>query len=956
MKAKEENVQKFWEAQKIYNKAKQLRMGSKKFFFLDGPPYATGSIHIGTAWNKILKDMYIRFFRMRGYDVWDQPGYDTHGLPIENKVQEQLGMRSKLEIEKFGIDKFVAKCRRFATQHIDSMNEQFADLGVWMDWSNPYLTLTNDYIESAWHTFKIAFEKGLLYKGLYPVHCCPSCETVVAYNEVEYENVTDPSIYVKFPVKDEKNTFLLIWTTTPWTLPANTGVMAHPSADYVKIKTMLDVGGEKRKSEYLILAKDLLETVMKKVKIEYEVVEEFKGRKLKDTKYVHPFIELPLQSAIKDKNAHCVVMSEQFVTLTDGTGLVHTAPGHGQEDYRVGIENKLPVLSPVKLNGKFDDSCGKFANLYVKTADKMIVRDLAEKNLLFHEEKIQHEYPTCWRCDSPLVIISVSQWFFKVSDMRNRLIEENERVKWIPGWAKQRFNNWLESLSDWPISRQRYWGIPLPIWVCEKCGSVKVVGSTDELPAKPVDLHRPYIDNIKLTCKCGSTMNRIKDVLDVWFDSGLCSWASLGYPRKEELFKSMWPADLNIEGPDQIRGWWNSQLITSTITFDRAPFKNIVFHGFVLDAKGVKMAKSRGNVVTPNDVVKKYNRDVLRYYLIASAPWDDFYFNWKDVDAIAKSFTIVTNTFNFVETYVPRVNRSELKAEDRWILSRLNSLIERCTKNFEEYNCHRAAVEIKEFIVNDFSRTYIKLIRDRVWPAYGGDDAAFYTLYEVSKNLSRLLAPITPFLAEHIHQGIIMKFGETNESVHMCNWPKSDKHLIDQPLDSMMDVTKKIAETANAMRQENKIKLRWPLRNLIISGDDNTKMAVRMFADVLKNMCNVKNVKFTQPNATFGRQAGAMNYKDVDGIKIFLDTQMDDELKEEALVRELIRKVQEKRKKDDLKVADKISLAVSVDVSNFESLIKKEVGAKAIKINHDLLAEEFDFEGTRINFEVKKVK
>lgn len=947
MNIMENEIKRFWSQRRIYEKAKNLRKGEKKFYMLDGPPYATGYTHIGTAWNKILKDCYIRFFRMMGFDVWDKPGYDTHGLPIENKVQDILRFKSKAEIEKYGIAKFIERCRKFATQYIDTMNQEFYDLGVWMDWSSPYLTLTNDYIESAWHTFKIAFEKGLLYQDLYPVHVCPNCETVVAYNEIEYGKVSDPSIYVKFPVK--KNEFLLIWTTTPWTLPANTGVMVNPNAVYVKVK----LEKEEKKFETLIIAKELSESVMKKVG-NYKVVETMKGKKLKDLKYIHPLKGLFPFIDDLEKNEKCyrVVLSDQFVSLEEGTGLVHCAPGHGGEDYKVGLDNDLPIISPVKLNGKFDERCGTFSNMFVKSADRLILDELKNRNLILLEEKIVHDYPLCWRCGSPLIIISQPQWFFKITNIRKKMLEENENVNWQPNWAKQRFKNWLEHLGDWPISRQRYWGIPLPIWICddEKCRAIKVIGSRDDLPNIEIeDLHRPYVDEIKLTCNCGSKMSRVKDILDVWFDSGLASWASLGYPKDEKLFERLWPADLNIEGPDQIRGWWNSQLITSVITFDKAPFKNILFHGFVLDAHGVKMAKSKGNIITPKDVIKKYSRDVLRFYLLSIPAWNDFYFDWRDIEAIAKSFLIIENSFNFVETYVSRLKKKELRIEDMWILSKLNSLITSVIKNFETYNVHKSALEIKDFIIEDFSRTYIKLVRDRVWPSYGGDDAAFYTLYEVSKALSRLLAPICPFLAERIHQRILRKLGETNESVHLCNFPVPDKNLINKELEEMMDLARSISEYANVIRHENKIKLRWPLRSLIVGDSEKVRDVVKLFNDVLKRMCNVKEVRF----------GSVKESREFEGIKIFLDLQIDDELRKEAMVRELIRKIQDMRKKTGLTIKDKITLYLKElkEISGYEDIIKKEVIAKTIKFGKILgKKDKLTFNGKEIDFGIEKVK
>jgi isoleucyl-tRNA synthetase len=899
-KAEEDKIKHFWEQKKIYEKIKK---SGKKFYFLDGPPYATGYIHMGTAWNKILKDSYIRFWRMNGLWVWDQPGYDTHGLPIENQVEKQLGTKTKSDIERLGIAKFVEECRTYATKFIGIMNEQFNDLGVWMDWDNPYLTLSREYIEGAWATFKIAFEKGLLYRGLYPVHVCPRCETAVAYNEIEYGKADDPAVYVKFPVKGEENTYFVIWTTTPWTLPANTGIMAKPSAEYVKVKVM---------GEFLIVAKELLESVMSKAEIShYEIVKTMKGKDLKDKEFDHPLKDIfKFQENVK----HRIVLSDQFVELETGTGLVHTAPGHGQEDYKVGTEAGLAIISPVKLNGRYNEECGRFADVFVKDADRQIIEIMKERDMLLAEEKINHDYPFCWRCRSPLLEMSVSQWFFKVTQIRNKLIKENSKVKWHPEWAGQRFHNWLNSLGDWPISRQRYWGIPLPIWICE-CGEVKIIGSSSELPVKIKDLHRPYIDEIKLPCKCGLEMKRINDVLDVWFDSGLASWSSLGYPEKHEPFKKLWPADLNIEGPDQIRGWWNSQLITSVITFDRAPFKDILLHGFVLDAHGSKMSKSKGNIVSAEEVVKKYGRDVLRLYLLSSPQWDDFYFKWEDVESIAKSFVIIENSFRYVNSYAKKGKKPKsLQPEDEWILSRLNSVVDEATKSFKTYNIHKAASTITEFILNDFSRHYIKIIRDRVWPTYEGTDkaAAEYALITVAETVTKMLAPFCPFFTEKIYQENGKK-----ESVHLENWPKSDKKMIKEKLEKEMEIVKEIIEVANAIRKENNVKIRWPLEYITVESEDTeTKDAIKTFGQVILGMANTKQIS--------GQKDGYK--KEFSKGAVYLSRNI---LKREAILRELLREIQAQRKRQNLNINDKIMLYISdPSLREFENDITAKVGAK----------------------------
>ncbi len=862
---------------------------------------------------------------MKGYDVWDKPGYDTHGLPIENKVEQKLGLKSKGDIERLGVEKFNEECKKFATEFIGIMNSQFEDLGVWMNWSEPYLTLDNHYIEGAWHTFKTGFEKGLLYKDVYPVHVCTHCETAVAYNEIEYTQLSDPSIFVKFPVYGKENEFLVVWTTTPWTLPSNTGIMVKPSADYVYVK----VG-----SEVLIIAEARLQNVMEKAGLSgYKIIKRVKGKDLENLKYEHPLVDVfPFIKRLQ--NAHRVVLSEQYVSLEEGTGLVHTAPGHGQEDYKVGKENGLPIISPLRLNGTYNNNCGRFSGKYAKSADDEIIEEFNVRGLLLHKEKITHEYPKCWRCSTPLLYMSVPQWFFKVTAIRNKLIEENKKVNWYPEWAGKRFENWLENLGDWPISRQRYWGIPLPIWECERCGRTKVIGSIDELPQKPKDLHRPYIDEIEIECECKAKMKRVPDVLDVWFDSGLAAWSSLNYPKDKKLFERLWPSDLQIEGPDQIRGWWNSQLITSVITFNEKPFSNILFHGFVLDAHGNKMSKSKGNIVQPEDVITKYGRDVLRFYLLSSPAWDDFYFNWSDTENVAKALNILRNTFTFIKTYVDkRPERVTLKIEDKWILSRINSILEEYDKNMQQYSQYKSVQALQDFILNDFSRWYIKLIRDRVWPSYEGKDkeAAFYTLLKVSEMLLKMLAPITPFLAEYYYQDLL-KDKKSLESIHMSPLPLPEKKAIDKDLERYMNIARDIFEVSSAVRQKEKLKLKWPLKRLIIITDDkDVKAAVESLGEVIKFTCNVKNVSLEKklPKGKFSEGV-------FDKGKIYLDLERDEELEAEMILRELIRNIQELRKKNKFVIKDEIVLTIKTDkdttkiLKKYSERIKKEVGAADI--------------------------
>ncbi|MCD4739677.1 isoleucine--tRNA ligase [archaeon] len=884
---REQQVKEYWEKEKIPEKA--IEKGNKKWFFLDGPPYATGNIHMGTALNKILKDYYIRYKRMHGFRVWSQPGYDTHGLPTENKVEKELGIKNKNEIETVGVEKFVETCRKFATQHINTMNQQFADLGIWMDWKNPYKTLKPEYIEGCWHTFKKGVDKGLFYEGKYPVHVCPRCETVVAYNEIVYEEKEDTSAFVKFKLQN-KDEHLLIWTTTPWTLPSNTGVMVNPEFKYTLVETM---------AGKLWIAKELVPTVMEKLETGYTPLKTIKGKDMQNWKYDHP-LDLPLQKDIQGK----VVLSKKYVNLEAGTGLVHTAPGHGQEDYEVGKENALPALNPVKMNGKYNETVGKYTGLFVKKADPVIIEDLRTSGHLILTEDFKHEYPLCWRCNTPLLFLTVPQMFFKVTKIRDKLLKQNAETNWTPNWAGKRFQNWLESLGDWPISRQRYWGTPVPIWKCE-CGKMRVIETLDELPGLK-DPHRPYIDKITFDCECGKKMKRVPDVLDVWFDSGVAPWASLGHPKKEQPFKDLWPVDFVLEGSDQTRGWWNSLTICGIITKNRIPFENVMQHGLVLDQQGRKMSKSKGTAINPHEVIEKHSRDILRYFLLRYNPSEDFAFSWKKCEDLKKTLNTFDNCIRFVELYCKEEPSGKLNPEDQWIISKVNSLqktVEQYSNSFQGY---KAVEAIEEFMLNDFSRWYIKLVRDRTWPTYTGKDkaSASATMRYVTKRLLLLLAPVIPFTTEDANQKLFKR-----ESIHLQEWPEPEH--INKTLEQQMEEAKHITELCLTARQEAKIKLRWPLREMIVHGPENIGKTVKKLSKLLEKTCNVKKVSFKKKNIK----------PDV-GVVIELNTKMDDELLTEALASELTRTVQQMRKKQGLKVENKIILCLNSDNKTNALLIK----------------------------------
>ncbi|MEM5880012.1 MAG: isoleucine--tRNA ligase [Candidatus Aenigmatarchaeota archaeon] len=945
-KIQEEKILNFWEENKIYYKQKEKLKNKKIFYFLDGPPYATGYIHMGTALNKILKDFFIRIYKMYGFNVWDQAGYDTHGLPIEYQVEKQLNFKSKKDIENFGIENFIKECKNFATKFIGVMNSQFKNLGVWMNFDNPYLTLTNEYIEGAWYTFKEAYKKGYLFKGFYPVHICPRCETVLAYNEIEYEELEDPSIYVLFKLKEEDK-YLIIWTTTPWTLVDNEAIMVKPSAKYVEVKV---------NDKIYIVAKDLLEKLAKEFNwANYEIIREFEGKELEFKEYEHPFSDL---LEFDKSNIYKVILSERFVSLTEGSGLVHAAPAHGKEDYIVCKEYNLPIINSVNINGTFN--FGIFKDKTIKEVNEIVIKILRERNALLKEEKIKHEYPICWRCKSPLYIITIHQWFFKVTEFRDKLLEEIEKVVWYPNSAKYRMKDWLQNLSDWPISRQRYWGIPLPIWECKNCGNIKVIGSVKELGIEIEDLHRPYIDRIKLKCeRCKSEMERIKDVLDVWFDSGVAPWASIGLHKNKKLFKKFWPVQLEIEGPDQIRGWWNSQIITSYMTLGEAPYRRIVMHGFVLDAHGRKMSKSLGNIVAPEEIIDKYGRDVLRAYFLLGFPWEDYYFDWKEVEEINRKLNIIRNVFNFIKLYVnKKPEKKNLKIEDKYILSKLHSLILQYNQALKNYELDKLFVLNKkffEFLVEDVSRFYIKIIRDRVWINYNGKDkeGALYTLLEILDKSLKILAPITPFLAEYYYQEI--SFIKNFESVHLENYPKPKKSFIKSEIENIVEVAKKIIQDILEARNKAKIKIRQPLKKVIIVYKKEEIKNAKKAKRIISILTNIKKIEFKD---SFEAKE---DYEiiDTENYTVYLYKKIDKKLKEEGILREIIREIQEVRKKENLSIFEKINIAIDISNEEFKKLIEKHKEIIESETNSILFFEkaskyELDLDGIKIFIEIKK--
>ncbi len=857
---KEEEIQNWWKSENIYEKVNKTHEDDQDWYFLDGPPYVTGSIHLGTAWNKIIKDTILRFKTMQGHNVHKRPGWDCHGLPIEVKVEEDLGLESKKDIEeKIGIRKFINECKDYALKQKNTMENQFQRLGVWMDWEDPYITFENDYLESAWWAFKKAHEKDLTEERLQVIQWCPRCETALAEHEVrgEYRQVKDPSLYARFKLTYTSNEYLLVWTTTPWTIPSNIAVTVHPDLKYARVEV-----GENT----YILAEPLVSQVMGDLGIyDYKMVDLVEGEELEGLRYEHPLLkEVPKQNEFKSEHR---VITGEHVTIEEGTGCVHTAPGFGEEDFEIGKEYDLPVFSPVGPDGKFTEEGGKYEGLYVKDADEIVLEDLDKKDLLMNKQTIRHSYPHCWRCDSPLIFRATDQWFLDIGEIKSEILEQNdEKVKWVPEWAEKRYTEGVQSVGDWCISRQRYWGIPIPIWECESCGERVAIESKEELLNKSdeeienLDLHRPDVDEITFECQsCEGEMERIPDVLDVWFDSGIAPFASLGYPKTEKEFDELWPSNFVVEGEDQITKWFYSQQVTSMVALEDLPYREALMHGFTLDEKGRPMSKSKGNVVEPEEIIEEYGADILRFYLLHSSPiWEQLKFNWDELEVADRLLKVLWNSFVFGTTYMSLDNfdptemteeeiEENLQIEDDWILSKTYDAIEKVTENLEKRNFHTATRALESLILEDLSRWYIKLIRRRTWIEEEDPRkmVAYQTLYRVFDLILRILAPIMPHAAEEMYQKMIKPADPSKpESVHQLSWPEIREDRKDEQLEEDMEVIRELVAAGAKARQRADLKKRWPVKRVIVKAESpEVKESSERLEKILLNQLNCREVE-----------------------------------------------------------------------------------------------------------------
>jgi len=854
VKVLEDGILRFWKMNAVFEKSSDERKDRPPYVFFEGPPTANGKPGIHHVLARVFKDMFPRYKTMNGYYVDRRGGWDTHGLPVEIEVEKKLGFTNKSQIETYGIEKFNALCRESAFERIQDWERLTERIGYWVDLDRAYVTFRNEYIESVWWLLKTIWDKDLLYQGFKVVPYCPRCGTPLSDHEVAqgYRDTEDPSVFVRFPLVDEPETYLLVWTTTPWTLPGNVAVAAHPDVEYALVSRADGLSGER-----LILAKELIGAVFGDTPVKIHKI--FKGRALNGKRYAPLFTFLPT-----DKPAYTVVNAE-FVTTSDGTGLVHIAPAFGADDMAVAKEYDLPVLMTIDDDGKFRREISPWAGVFVKEADPEIIEDLDKRGLLFKASRYTHTYPFCWRCSTPLLYFARPTWFIRTSRIKDRLVQLNQEINWVPEHIKNgRFGNWLENNIDWALGRDRYWGTPLPVWECSHCHKQRCVGSVAELSElsgrdlSKMDLHRPFIDGVQFGCPdCGQgTMRRVKELIDVWFDSGAMPVAQWHYPFENvEEFKQQFPADFICEAVDQTRGWFYSLLAVSALVFDSICYKNVICLGLILDGEGLKMSKSRGNVVDPWEVINQHGADAVRWYLYTSSPpGNERRFSSDLVGEVLRTFSLTLwNTYSFFVTYA---NLDKWKPDmdvipqysqmDYWLLSSLNALVRDVTAAYEAYDVLGATRPIEGF-VDQLSNWYLRRSRRRFWKSESdGDKAAAYeVLYTALTTLASLLAPTMPFMAEELYQNLVRSVNkDAPVSVHLIEWPKPDPERINEKLNRDMALVMRLASLGHSARNKSNVKVRQPLSEVAFAvGSAEDAELVERFRDVLLEELNVKKVR-----------------------------------------------------------------------------------------------------------------
>ena len=866
----EKAVLRFWKDNNIFQKSITTREGKAGFTFYEGPPTANGRPGIHHVMSRTLKDLICRYKTMRGYQVHRKAGWDTHGLPVEIEVEKMLGFKHKDEIVKYGVAEFNKKCRESVWKYKTEWELMTEQMGYWVDMTKPYITFENEYIESIWWALKRYFDEGMIYKGYKIQPYCPRCETPLSSHEVSlgYQDVKDPSVYVKMKLKDQPDTSFLVWTTTPWTLISNVALAVAPNVDYVKVE---------HKGEKLILAEARLGVL----EGEYTVLERMKGREIVGSGYERIFNYHPIE-----KKAHYVVAAD-FVTTEDGTGIVHMAPAYGEDDYQTAKKYDLPTLHPVNKSGEFGPEVTDFAGMFVKDADPLIIQNLKARHILYKKETITHSYPHCWRCKTPLLYYARESWYISTTKYAQKMIALNKEINWVPPEVGEgRFGNWLEENKDWALSRDRFWGTPLPIWVCDSCKSLKCVGSIEELRkgenvTEPLDLHKPSVDSVTFACSCGGTMKRTPELIDVWFDSGAMSFAQWHYPfENRERIESgeQYPADYICEGIDQTRGWFYSLHAIGTFLFNKPAYKNILVNELILDKEGQKMSKSKGNTVDPFATLAKYGADATRWYLVTtSPPWRPTMFDEDGLGEVQrKFFGTLVNTYSFFALYanidgftyaepkVPVVERPEI---DRWIISELNSLVKRYVSYMDAYDVTKAAKSVSEFTLDQLSNWYVRRNRRRFWKSERGKDktAAYQTLHDCLMTVAKLMAPFAPFLSEELYRNLnVVSRQDKAESVHLAHLPLSDETLIDVELEARMEHAEKIVMLVRSMRMKSNLKVRQPLKRIILPiTSEKERDIIHRMEGVILDEINVKQIEYVTDESGVVKKSAKANFKSI---------------------------------------------------------------------------------------------
>ena len=1009
---REKEVEKFWKDNKIFEKSMDSRKEGETYTFYDGPPTANGKPHIGHVLTRVIKDMIPRYRTMKGYMVPRKAGWDTHGLPVELEVEKKLGLDGKEQIEEYGMEPFIQQCKESVWKYKGMWEDFSSTVGFWADMEHPYVTYDNNFIESEWWALKEIWEKGLLYKGFKIVPYCPRCGTPLSAQEVSqgYKTVKERSAIVRFKVVGE-DAYFLAWTTTPWTLPSNVALCVNPDEIYCKVKAA--------DGYTYYMAEALLDKVLGKLAKDdepaYEILEKYKGTDLERREY-EPLFACAGEAAAKQRKKAHFVTCDNYVTMSDGTGIVHIAPAFGEDDSRVGREYDLPFVQFVDGQGNMTKET-PYAGVFVKKADPMVLTDLDKEGKLFDAPKFEHDYPHCWRCDTPLIYYARESWFIKMTAVKDDLIRNNNTINWIPeSIGKGRFGDWLENVQDWGISRNRYWGTPLNIWQCE-CGHMESVGSRQDLyeksgdeRAKTIELHRPYIDDITMKCPdCGKTMHRVPEVIDCWFDSGAMPFAQHHYPfENKDLFEQQFPADFISEAVDQTRGWFYSLLAESTLLFNKAPYKNVIVLGHVQDENGQKMSKSKGNAVDPFDALNKYGADAIRWYFyINSAPWLPNRFHGKAVvEGQRKFMSTLWNTYAFFVLYANidnfdatkyTLNYDKLPVMDKWLLSKLNTMVKTVDEDLGSYKIPEAARALQEF-VDDMSNWYVRRSRERFWAKGMEQDKinAYMTLYTALVTVAKAAAPMIPFMTEDIYQNLVRSIdADAPESIHLCDYPEVNEAWIDKDLEANMEELLEIVVLGRACRNTANIKNRQPIGTMYVKAE---KAMDKFYTDIIADELNVKEVKFADDVESFIsysfkpqlRTVGPKYGKLLNGIRtalseidgtaamkelrdngvlvldiagnrvelaeedllietaqsegyvtetdgetsVVLDTNLTPELIQEGFVREIISKVQTMRKEAGFEVMDKI-IVYAKDNDKIMDIMK----ANQDEIKREVLAE-----------------